>query len=330
MRCKRRNNIPECSQTVFFAVVTKVLFIGSKAIGLRSLEIIHRLSPESISGVMTLDDSNDDRSVLGQFEMFCEENELNLSIVNTRYEADQAVRNVDPDICLVVGWYWLIKQEILAVASMGFLGIHHSLLPKYRGSSPLVWSIINGDNQVGTTLFSFTEDMDDGPIWAQAEVDVEEIDDIATLLKKLDHEVGVILENKWLGILDGSSSSRLPDLSQSTFCDRRHPKHGQIDWSNSAKEVFNFIRAQTTPYPGAFSGFDGEKILIWSSRMLEETEDLPAGMIYASESQLVVMCGNGTQLEILEWGRSVSERRDGSDFEAAVGEVFVEFLENEA
>ena len=58
--------------------------------------------------------------------------------------------------------------------------------------------------------------------------------------------------------------SRLPDLSQSTFCDRRHPKHGQIDWSNSAKEVFNFIRAQTTPYPGAFSGFDGEKILIWS------------------------------------------------------------------
>ena len=279
---------------------------------------------------MTLDDSNDDRSVLGQFEMFCEESALNLSIVNTRDEADQTVRNMDPDICLVVGWYWLIKQEILDVASLGFLGIHHSLLPKYRGSSPLVWSIINGDNQVGTTLFSFTEDMDDGPIWAQAEVGVEETDDIATLLKKLDHEVGVILENKWLGILDGSSSSRLPDLSQSTFCDRRHPKHGQIDWSNSAKEVFNFIRAQTTPYPGAFSGFDGEKILIWSSRMLEETEDLPAGMIYASESQLVVICGNGTQLEILEWGRSASERRDGRDFGGVVGETFVEFLENEA
>lgn len=316
---------PNC----FLCAVSKVLFIGSKAIGLRSLEIIYALRPESITGVMTLDDSKDDRNVLDQFKAFCAEKDLHLCVVKNRAEADEVVKEVSPDICLVVGWYWLIKQEILDIAPKGFLGIHHSLLPKYRGSSPLVWSIINGDSQVGTTLFSFTEGMDDGPIWAQAAVDVMDEDDISTLLKKLDQEVENILQNHWLGIIDGSAESRLPDLSQSTFCDRRHPRHGQIDWSKSAREIFNFVRAQTAPYPGAFTGFGGEKISIWSARVQENSFDIPPGIIFGAESQLVVSCGKGTLLEVLEWSKNSSERFSGSEFPAAVGGVFEEYSENQ-
>lgn len=308
--------------------MSKVLFIGSKAIGLRSLEIIHSLDPESIVGIMTLDDSKDERNALDGFRSYAKKSGLRLDVVKNRSEADEVVKSLAPDICLVVGWYWLIKQEILDRVPKGFLGIHHSLLPKYRGSSPLVWSIINGDPQVGTTLFSFTEGMDDGPIWAQKAVDVSDSDDIGTLLQKLDLEVENILNQHWLGIINGTNHSRLPDLGQSTFCVRRHPHHGQIDWTTSAQEVFNFIRAQTTPYPGAYTGVGSEKLIVWKSQITDNQSDKAPGAVSIIETgQVQITCGYGSVLELLEAGFSSEDRRSARDVFTDTGIHFTQFLE---
>lgn len=306
-----------------------MLFIGSKAIGLRSLEMIHSLDPESIVGVMTLDDSKDERNVLDGFKSFAEKNGLRLEVVKNRVEADEVVKSLAPDICLVVGWYWLIKQEILDLVPQGFLGIHHSLLPKYRGSSPLVWSIINGDPQVGTTLFSFTEGMDDGPIWAQKAVDVRDSDDIETLLQKLDLEVENVLNENWLGIINSTNQSQLPDLSQSTFCERRHPHHGQIDWTQTALEIFNFIRAQTAPYPGAFTGFGNKKLIVWKSQVIDIQSNTHSGVATILETgQVQIACGDGSVLELLDAGFSSDDRRPAGEFFKETGIQLTSFLED--
>ena len=243
--------------------MSKVLFVGSKSIGLTCLKAIHFLMPNSLSGVITIDDRSDSRSCYSDFLGYCAENGITLHKVSKRSEFRKVVLDVKPNFCLVVGWYWIVEKSLLNKVS--FIGIHNSLLPKYRGGSPLVWAMINGDKLVGTTLFSFTEGMDDGVIWNQKCVKVDDRDYVSDILERIEQKAITMLTESYERILNGSLQFTEQDHSKATYCSQRFPKDGLIYWSKSAVVVYNFIRAQSWPYPGAFT-FDkrGEfgKILI--------------------------------------------------------------------
>ena len=117
-----------------------VLFIGSKQLGLQVLRTMHRRAPRLLVGSMTIDDRTDRRSAHDGFVDFCAAQGLPLFVVPDRQQAEQTIARLQPDLCIVVGWYWLITDHTLRSVPRGFVGIHNSKLPAYRGGSPLALS----------------------------------------------------------------------------------------------------------------------------------------------------------------------------------------------
>jgi len=285
-------------------LINRVLFLGSKHLGLHCLEQIYSMHPSSLIGVITINDRNDTRTVYDGFQEFARHTKVPLYVAGNRKDSEKLVYELKPDLCFVVGWYWLISESTLKAVPHGFIGIHNSLLPKYRGSSPLIWAIINNEHEVGFSVFSITEGIDDGPIWAQASVTLEEGDYISDILKKLEEKTVQVLREKYLDILKCNIKPVEQKHQEATFCARRYPNDGVIDWRKSAECVYNFIRAQSSPYPGAFTYFEGHKLIVWKARPEKVTYYGTPGQVARVGSEGVyVTCGDQKPiiLERVEW-----------------------------
>ena len=279
----------------------RVLFMGSKQIGLAVLREMHRLAPQRLIGAMTIDDRSDARSVYADLVAFCAGSGVALKIAASRAESEALIGELRPDLCIVVGWYWLISQTTLESVPAGFHGIHNSALPRYRGGSPLVWQIINGEARAGFSIFRFTPGMDDGPLWSQGSVSIGPNDHVADVLRSLERESLAAFGDAYARMLDGRSVPQTQSPDGVSFCAQRVPADGLIDWSLPAQRVFDFVRAQSEPYPGAFTLLDGDKLIVWRARVFERPYfGTPGQITRVTPSGLHVMCGGGTALTLLE------------------------------
>ena len=273
--------------------ITKVLFMGSKALGLKILSVIHSLLPHTLMGVITLDDANDTRTVLNGFKTFCNKNRLPLHIAKNRDHTQDIIGSLKPHLCMVVGWYWLIDEDTLNMVPEGFIGIHNSLLPKYRGGSPLIWQIISDEKTAGFSLFSFSPGMDDGPIWAQGSVPINREDYISDVLAKIEARTIEVVRKVYPKIISGSITPVEQNHTKATYCAQRYPEDGNIDWRKSAYEIYNFIRAQSHPYPGAFTFIDGEILRIWRARPFANIYyGTPGQVAKITDGEVFVICGD--------------------------------------
>lgn len=243
------------------------VFLGSKGYGLDCLRVLHRVRPESIQAVVTLDDRSDARSAYDAFEAFCAERSIPHHVVARRREAEALLAELSPRLCFVVCWYWLIPRHVREAVPQGFVGIHNSLLPKYRGGAPLVWQLIQGEERVGSSVFRLDEGVDDGAVWAQVSIPVSETSAIGEVQEQLKAAVLEALETVYPDVLEGRTQPTPQDESQATYCAQRRPDDGEIDWGWSAKRVFDFVRAQSRPYPGAFTHLDGKRLTVWRARL---------------------------------------------------------------
>lgn len=275
--------------------MNRVVFIGSKELGLRTLTTMHSLDLDSLAAVITIDDSSDTRSVLSKFISFCKTHKLDLIICKNRSHFNKVICNLKPDLCIVACWYWIISKEILDLVPNGFIGIHYSCLPRYRGWAPAVWQMIRGEDSVGFSVFYLTEEMDAGDLLHSGYVEVCESDCISDILKKLEAKFLKWLRTNYCKILEGSIISA-PQNSidiEPTYCTRRYPLDGEIDWGRSAKDVYNFIRAQSKPYPGAFTYYKGNKMTIWSATLTDITYYGTPGQVAKKDDLGVwVICGD--------------------------------------
>ena len=178
-----------------------------------------------------------------------------------------------PDFILAIGWYHMIPNSILTLPPKGTAGIHASLLPKFRGNAPLVWAMIEGMDETGVSFFYFGEGVDEGDIIGQVAFSIERDDTIADLLQKTERaSVDVLLEH-YDSVAEGTVQPTPQDHSQATVYPARKPEDGEIDWTWSAERIRNFIRAQTRPYPGAFTVIGGKKVTIWDASVVEPEEE---------------------------------------------------------
>jgi methionyl-tRNA formyltransferase len=181
----------------------------------------------------------------------------------------EIIETLKPDFYLAIGWYYMIPNSILKLASKGAAGLHASLLPKGRGNAPLVWSIINGDKETGISLFYFSDGVDDGDIIAQRKIAIDENETIKTLLEKTEKEAKSLIV-EMLPLIEQDKAPRVPQQNEfATYFPKRSPEDGLIDWSLSPLEIDRFIRAQTKPYPGAFIIINGKKVIIWDAEINE-------------------------------------------------------------
>jgi len=205
------------------------------------------------------------------------------------------------DLLFAVSWRYRIPASIYGRARRGAFLFHDSLLPRNRGFSPTVWSMIRGEKQTGATLLQMTDEIDGGPIVDQRPVVIEEHDTIATMLPKVTAAYLDILETNLPMLIDGSFCRRPQDSTKATYCRKRHPGDAQIAWQRSSIEIHNLIRALTRPYTGAFTHHDNNQIRIWDSAIhkTRDQRDHPGRVIeVVFDKGVRVLTGDGGVLTI--------------------------------
>lgn len=206
-----------------------------------------------------------------------------------------AVRRLDPELVFVVGWSQLVREPLITLAREGVFGMHPTLLPRHRGRAPIPWTILTGLARTGVTLFEIADaSADSGSIVGQVVVDVE-ADDTATTLFESIGDAHVELISELVPQLIARSAPRISqDPVRASVWPKRVPADGIIDWETRAPYLYDWVRAQTRPYPGAFTFLGDEKIVVWRARPVELEAAAPAGTIVAERSEgPVVACGEG-------------------------------------
>jgi len=165
----------------------------------------------------------------------------------------EKVQSYNPDLILVISWSQILPKEIVDFPKLGTVGVHYSLLPERRGGAPLVWAIIDGLGKTGLTLFYYDEGVDTGDIVDQVELEITFQDTVKSMLERIEIALPQLVEKNLDAILAGTNQRVKQDESEASYTKARTPKDGEINWSLSKEQIYNFIRAQTLPYPCAFS-----------------------------------------------------------------------------
>jgi len=267
-------------------------FIGSKYAGFKALEQTSLLVKNKLKVIICPNDLNDHRNEQERFKDFAITVHTPIKIVEKSKDLYSLLEKYEIDIAIVVGWYSII--DIVKAPNTKFYGIHYSLLPKYRGNAPLVWQIINGEKKIGISFFEIVEGMDEGDIIGQDSFNINIENTIKDALN-LAQKSSISLLQKFLPeLIAGQKNSTSQNHSEASYCGMRLPKDGRIDWNKSATQIHNFIRAQSQPYPGAFSYLENEKVIILKSKLDPRTIfAVPGSIMERKNNYVVIGCAEG-------------------------------------
>jgi len=280
--------------------VSRIVFMGSKAGGLALCSLLcERPELPTPSLVLCPDDRDDERSCWGAFESMCAQHHVPLQRVGNAEQTEIALSAAAPDAVIVHGWYRLIPID--RFAETRFFGFHYSPLPAYRGNAPLVWQILRGEARLGVSFFRFGNGLDDGDLVEQRMFDFGPDETIADALRHAEAACLDIARTSLPALLGGTLRLTPQPDTGASYCGLRVPADGRIDWSAPARRVHDFVRAQTRPYPGAFTQLpDGRRLTVWRSAIDAKRHYAPPGAVVAVEgSTVVVACGLDSALRVL-------------------------------
>lgn len=209
---------------------------------------------------------------------------------------------LQPDAGVVISYGKLVPPELLALPAHGMLGVHPSLLPKYRGASPIAWPLLQGDAATGVTVFRLNERLDAGDIAHQREVAVAPGENAVTLSDRLSR-LGAELLGQTLEELErGTATFHAQDERLASYAPKLKKSQGRVDWGQSACAIDRLARAMT-PWPGAYTHWQGKILKIWKTSCRDQ-HDAPLappaagpGTITAADAQgIAVAAGQGEVL----------------------------------
>ena len=178
------------------------------------------------------------------------------------------LQRLQPTVGIAAGWYHRLPARLRRIFARGVLGLHASLLPKYRGGAPLNWALLQDERETGVSLFELTDGVDDGPLYSQRRFPISPHDYIGDLVERA-NDAGVdLLRESIAGIVECSLTPQ-PQSGTPTYCLQRNPDDGIIDWTRPADEVEKLVRAVSHPYPGARAELAGTRINIWRARHVQ-------------------------------------------------------------
>jgi methionyl-tRNA formyltransferase len=260
--------------------------------------------------VYTHEDDPKEEVWFGSVSAWCREHQVPFSTpadVN-RPEEVERIRALHPDFIFSFYYRRLLAAEVLSVPPQGALNLHGSLLPKYRGRAPVNWAILNGETETGLTLHYMVPRSDAGDIVGQIAVPITLEDTALTVYRKLEPAARELLD-ELLPRLKAGTAPRWPNLFEGErYYSGRRPEDGKIDWTRSAREIHNLVRAVTHPYPGAFGVLEGERFLLWRTRPEAAIDGLGPGVIAIRGNEVYIGTGAGALLvsEIGYQGRDLT------------------------
>ncbi len=264
--------------------------LGLLVSGELGFEILKQILPSNeVNFVMTDSKSENIKS-------YCKANQINYFAGNPRNgKAIRSLGKPDIDILLSVNYLFLIEEDVLSIPKKLAVNIHGSLLPKYRGRTPHVWSIINNESEAGITAHVMDNGCDTGDIIEQIVVPIMENDTGYSLLLKYKALYGELVALVLHKIKSNTVSFRKQENTKSTYFPKRTPDDGLIDWSWQKERIRNWVQAQAFPYPGAFTFCREQKVIIDQIEYSDHgfTFDMTDGLIL-SVNPLVVKTPNGS------------------------------------
>ena len=204
-----------------------------------------------------------------------------------------------PDAVVIIAYGQIIPARLIEIPRLGWINLHASLLPRYRGAAPIAWAIVNGETKTGLTTMQIDAGMDTGPILLQCEMAIGN-DETAPELAQRMAEIGAPLIVDSLRKLDRGEIVPLPqDTSQATYAPLLKKEHGRIDWSQSAQQVYNRIRG-LAPWPGAYTTFRSRLCHVWGrpAEAAVAGTSQALGALIVGGGAVYTVCGGGSCLAL--------------------------------
>ncbi|MGH9159598.1 MAG: methionyl-tRNA formyltransferase [Vicinamibacteraceae bacterium] len=222
------------------------------------------------------------------------------------------VRSAEPDLGVVAAYGKLLPDVLLAIPRLGLINVHASLLPRYRGASPIQRAVLAGDAETGVTIMRVVSALDAGPSLAQQRQPIGP-DDTSGDVEHALATIGASLLRETVDRLAAGAVRETPqDEAQATYAPRLRKEEGLIDWSRPAQAVHNHVRAMQ-PWPGAFSFVQGQRLMVKRTQRAAPIDAAAGTIVEADRDVLRVAAGGGTSLRVLEVqaeGRRAMTARD--------------------
>ena len=240
-------------------------------------------------------------------------------------EVEQQLYELAPEVIVIIAYGQIIPARLLGIPKRGWINLHASLLPKYRGAAPINWAIVNGETRTGLTTMRIDPGMDTGEMLVQQELAIG-ADETAPELAARMAEAGAPLMVKTLrGLVDGTVTGRAQNHAAATLAPPLKREDGRIDWTRPATEIYNRMRG-FAPWPGAYTEFRGQTCQLRGKPVCDEKAEVAAGTILAGRGTVRVVCGGGSLLGLshvkLEGRKEVTAAEFANGARLQAGERF--------
>jgi methionyl-tRNA formyltransferase len=260
-------------------------------------------------------------------------------------ESQELLQQIAPDCIVIIAYGQIIPARLLPIPKLGWINLHASLLPKYRGAAPINWAIVNGETRTGLTTMRIDAGMDTGDMLQQTEMAIGPRETAPELAARLAEAGAPLMAETLQGLAAGTLPPRPQDHTQATYAPLLKKEDGRIDWTRPAREIFNRMRG-FTPWPGSYTTFRGRTCHILGEQVSNDLQgdastgtgdrrpvatahQAPAtGSIRLVGNELLVSCGGATELLVLsvkqEGGKMVDALEFASGARLTEGERFGE------
>ena len=298
----------------------RIVFMGTPDFAARPLRSLAEAGHE-IVGVFTQPDRQKGR---GKKFTFSEVKEaaLEMGLDGCIYQPEklreaenvEILKKLNPDVIVVAAYGQILSEEVLNIPKYGCINIHASLLPKYRGASPIEAAIMNGDEKTGVTIMYMAKGLDTGDMISSAEIEIADDDTTESLTEKLS-QIGAQEIVKTLKSIEDGTNERIPQKEEgSSYCGKLDKEMGRLDFTKDSRGIERLVRA-LYPWPCVYTEIDGKGLKIISAGVSEVQDEEaalsaePGTVINVTKKNFTVKCGNGalTILKLQPEGKKVMD-----------------------
>lgn len=294
----------------------KIVFLGTPDFAVESLQAVYDAGHE-ILAVVTQPDKERNRREVTFSPVKQRALDLGLKVLQfskIREEGEEILRELAPDVMVTCAYGQIISQSILDIPKYGVINVHASLLPLFRGSSPIQWAILTGQKRTGVSIMRTALQVDSGDVLLQKSVDIGEDETAGQLFDRLAN-LGAEALVEGLGLIESGQAVFTPqDHSKATHYPMLSKEDGHIDWNSNAQEILCKIRGMN-PWPSAYCYLDGKIFKIWRAKVAQD--ELGIGEIQIQGKSMKIGCGDGA-IEALEVQLEGKRRMDTASFVAGV------------
>ena len=211
--------------------------------------------------------------------------------------AQEFLKRVAPDAVVIIAYGQIVPARLLTIPRLGWINLHGSLLPAYRGAAPIHWAIANGETVTGLTAMQIDAGMDTGPTLLRREVEIGPDETTPELAARMSAMGAELIAESLVRFNRGEITPAPQDGKNATYAPILKKEDGRIDWSRPAQQIYNRMRG-FTPWPGAYTTFRGQTCHLWGRPEAARPTDAQAGQIIQVGKEIRVLCGDSTMLRL--------------------------------